>query len=727
MNPHPDPSAAVEPRPPWSAARRIALGVLLLGFYCSLSAYRLSDLPLVDPDEPRYAAAGRTMAEGGDWLIPEFNGQPRVNKPPLFYWLVALSARAFGPADEVTARLPSLFMGALMLFLTVYLGTRIYGDATGYLAGLILATTPLCWAISRTCVIDETFATLLCAAIACLMLGLTGRWPWRPNTSVLAAGVLAGLAFLAKGTATLIVFCVPLLFVLFFRFRSFYAQPVGRFWAPVWLGMGVLGVLWGLVAPLDPPGDLTGRFPAFVIAGPVMAAFCVIYYGLLDYWKPRHWIVALALFLVLGLWWYVYLWSYLGTQRFQEMVHYETAGRMRGNVHEELPVYYLYIMLGVFFPWSLALPAALIAAWRPANLPLPLESKAPSIATYRVADAFLVAWVLGVVLFFTVPAAKLAYYILPAMPAAALLTARLFTRLAGGCEAVGPRAKQALLFLVLLFAECLVVMAWSPAEEPPGRPPENPDRIWQLVLLIAACLGLIAAAYAAARAMIRTGEPTLRGILTGVLIAAAAANLAAWIVVPSRIVQLPNRWARVVEAAPVPLWTIAAVTGLCFCLPWAVAVLTRYVRPAAFAMAGVFAALVWGLVPIALPHVADRSNKVIVDDVGAWAQIVEKLYTVGCEEESLVYYLKRVVQEARRPKKGESRSQIVRELLDSEPPGKVLLFIHRRYYALFLDDIRPEGSRLLAHDDHIVVLLNQVGPDAEGLAPVKRKSKADSE
>ena len=50
---------------------------------------RLGSIPLVDPDEGRYAAAARTMAETGDWVIPRFNGAPRLNKPPLAYWLQA--------------------------------------------------------------------------------------------------------------------------------------------------------------------------------------------------------------------------------------------------------------------------------------------------------------------------------------------------------------------------------------------------------------------------------------------------------------------------------------------------------------------------------------------------------------------------------------------------------------------------------------------------------------
>ena len=51
---------------------------------------------LFDADEPAYAGAAREMLERGDWVTPYFNGQPRFDKPILFYWLILLSYRVFG-------------------------------------------------------------------------------------------------------------------------------------------------------------------------------------------------------------------------------------------------------------------------------------------------------------------------------------------------------------------------------------------------------------------------------------------------------------------------------------------------------------------------------------------------------------------------------------------------------------------------------------------------------
>src|SRR6185295_18217753 len=83
---------------------------LLTAAYLAISLWHIQNLGLIDPDEPRYAGAGRTMAEGGSLLTPQFNGAPRINKPPLFYWLVAISDKSAGRASEVSARIPSVVM-----------------------------------------------------------------------------------------------------------------------------------------------------------------------------------------------------------------------------------------------------------------------------------------------------------------------------------------------------------------------------------------------------------------------------------------------------------------------------------------------------------------------------------------------------------------------------------------------------------------------------------------
>ena len=188
--------------------RLFGLGALgLATLYLVISFCYLSHIPLIDPDEPRYASAGRTLARNGSLaqpetlLIPTFKGQPRTNKPPLFYWLVALSDKLAGQATEGSARAPSIALGLVMLLTTVFLGRRVFGGKTGLLAGLVLLSTPLFMVLSRVCVTDMVLSAFMSGALALWMLASLGLSP--PRRSTWLAGLCLGLAMLTKATPAL--------------------------------------------------------------------------------------------------------------------------------------------------------------------------------------------------------------------------------------------------------------------------------------------------------------------------------------------------------------------------------------------------------------------------------------------------------------------------------------------------------------------------------------------
>jgi tetratricopeptide (TPR) repeat protein len=249
-------------------------------------------------------------------------------------------------------------------------------------------------------------STLVAAGIACSLLAFAGRWPFRRGTAVLAAGALMGLAFMAKGPASALVALTPLLFWLLF------ARPV-----PSAAGTTRAGS--------PHPQMMDGLGPGWAIG------------------------LALLVALLLAAWWYVVLWAQIGTARFAELVRFEMLGRLAGEMHRTPFYFYLYVLPLAAFPWSLALLSALAVAWRPLRGAWPnsgdtilfsgrpeksdgvprIRSRPSAESLRAVADPFLVAWVLAVLLFFSIPKAKLGSYMLPALPAAALLTARFLTRL----------------------------------------------------------------------------------------------------------------------------------------------------------------------------------------------------------------------------------------------------------------------------------------------------------
>ena len=79
------------PNPSLDSKNHVVLLSLVL-LASALFFLKLGTPGLFDADEPAYAGAAREMLERGDWVTPYFNGQPRFDKPILFYWPILLAA-----------------------------------------------------------------------------------------------------------------------------------------------------------------------------------------------------------------------------------------------------------------------------------------------------------------------------------------------------------------------------------------------------------------------------------------------------------------------------------------------------------------------------------------------------------------------------------------------------------------------------------------------------------
>jgi len=69
----------------------------------------LGSLPLLEPDEGRNAEVAREMLASGDWAAPHYDGLPYLDKPAVFFCLVATSIKLAGH-DEWSVRVPSALM-----------------------------------------------------------------------------------------------------------------------------------------------------------------------------------------------------------------------------------------------------------------------------------------------------------------------------------------------------------------------------------------------------------------------------------------------------------------------------------------------------------------------------------------------------------------------------------------------------------------------------------------
>ena len=198
--------------------------------------YRLGAPGLMDPDEGRYAEIAREMLVLKDWLVPHLNLFPYLEKPPLVYWLTALSFKALG-YNELAARLPSAVSALGGLFLAYALGRVMWGPAAAFLGATVLATCSGYVALGRLLTLDMTLAFLVNLGIGLGYLALRQQqprlWPW-------AYAALA-LAVLTKGPVALILAgLVWGLWVLIQRrpWKSLIPQP----WS--WLLLAVLVLPW---------------------------------------------------------------------------------------------------------------------------------------------------------------------------------------------------------------------------------------------------------------------------------------------------------------------------------------------------------------------------------------------------------------------------------------------------------------------------------------------------
>ncbi|MBM2834126.1 MAG: hypothetical protein HW406_1287 [Candidatus Brocadiaceae bacterium] len=121
-------------------------------------------MPLIDPDEPRYASTARDMVLNGNWIVPHFNGVPRINKPPLFYWTIAISYKLFG-INEFSARLPSALAAIGTVLITYLWGKRLEDRKNGFWAGMVLMASPLFFLISRFCITDMLLTFFVCSSL----------------------------------------------------------------------------------------------------------------------------------------------------------------------------------------------------------------------------------------------------------------------------------------------------------------------------------------------------------------------------------------------------------------------------------------------------------------------------------------------------------------------------------------------------------------------------------
>ncbi|MEW6272219.1 MAG: glycosyltransferase family 39 protein, partial [Thermodesulfobacteriota bacterium] len=228
-------------------SRRRALALLALALLCTMYLARIGGFVLQDPDEGRYAEIPREMLETGDWVTPRLFYVKYFEKPPLLYWLTALSFRAFG-LTEWAARLVPALSGIVTVVLTFFLGARLAGTRAAWIGAGVLTTMPLFFALSQALLIDM----LLTACMTATMLGVAAAHVADDKRGwALLVAFTAALGVLAKGLVALALpGAIALAFLLATRDFATIRALLG--WPAVLLFL-VVAVPWFVVVSLRNP------------------------------------------------------------------------------------------------------------------------------------------------------------------------------------------------------------------------------------------------------------------------------------------------------------------------------------------------------------------------------------------------------------------------------------------------------------------------------------------
>ena len=382
---------------------------LIIAGTAALTLIALGNRDLWDPDEPRYAVVAREMVEDGDWLMMHLNGEPYPDKPPLYFWAVGLLSKATGGIDEFTARLPSAVSGIVVVALSMLLAGRMFGRRTGALTGAILASSYIIIGQSRYVHMDMPLAMVMMLMFLVLYRGAFIRKDprlWLPFFALGAVGILI------KGPVGLLV---PVFAgFAFLTFLKVVNLPQPGLWAVM---LAVNAFLGTLVAGIV--GMLICIAPAVVI---LLATK-----GL----KPiatRWFLIGLVIFVVIVSAWLVPMLIKAETQQpglAKEILVTQNFGRFGKAFSHEAPFYYYYFTFPMLLiPWIFVLP------WACA----PIFKKESLSHAERRSRLFLFAWVVGIFVFFSLSSSKRELYVIPALPAVAMLAARYFDRLLAGAK-----------------------------------------------------------------------------------------------------------------------------------------------------------------------------------------------------------------------------------------------------------------------------------------------------
>jgi len=343
----------------------VYVAVLLIAASVYLACI-VSPPSLQDDVDAVQAQIARNMLTSGDWVTARLDGVIYLEKPPLIYWLIAISYKVFGVHDWA-ARIPIALSAIALCWLTAAFGIWAFGKRAGFYAGVCMATCVGLWLFTRVLIPDVMLTLTIAVAMWALLRVLDNDEPHPRVWAYLLAASL-GTGLLLKSLIGVVFPVAAGIIYLVITHQLFAA----RTWKRLHPFAGILIILaiaapWHVLATLRNP-------PYFAFT---MRSVPGEYHGFL---------------------WFFFINEQL--LRFLNLRYprdYNTVPRL----------YFWLFHLAWLFPWSVYFPAAVKLSYKPED---------------RAGKTRLLAlcWIGFVLIFFTFSTTQ-EYYSMPCYPAMALL------------------------------------------------------------------------------------------------------------------------------------------------------------------------------------------------------------------------------------------------------------------------------------------------------------------
>ncbi|NOR79883.1 MAG: phospholipid carrier-dependent glycosyltransferase [Methyloprofundus sp.] len=346
----------------------ISLAIIFIAILVRLLG--IIEYPLHDPTEARYAEIPRLIIETGNWIMPPFDyGVPFWGKPPLTFWLTAISFKLFG-YSEFAARLPVFLLAGLVLWLSYCFAKLLQGAEKAVFSSIVLISTALFFIASGAVMTDM-------ALCLCISLSMISFWQALNNPVAQQARKWSYLFFVGLG-----------------------------------FGLLVKGPIVGVLVLLP------------------LIAWAAIEKQWLATWQKIPWFKGSALMLLIAVPWYIiaeidspgFINYFLVGEHFKRFVDAGWHGDLYGVAHKHPRGKIWLLWLFASFPWSFIFLGSVLTWPLRKNKTITLKN-----ACQGSWHSYLLLWAIAPMVFFTLSGNILYTYVLPGLPAFAMMVTEILS------------------------------------------------------------------------------------------------------------------------------------------------------------------------------------------------------------------------------------------------------------------------------------------------------------